>query len=237
MSYFNNLLTATKTRYAAFRSDFDADGDTEDDSHISRVLRTYYQENQRPYPDWLGPPPNSRSQSPASSLTGSLRSTYGRNSNALPQNHGSSAASLSDIWDTPPQNQNQPKPGVGGRLGGLMSRGSQQHQQPQQQQLPPPGQRYRQSDSHHTVPPPAPTVTSAQQRIKERLWGGRSSPAAQTQQPTYQPPPPREQKPYMGAGMPWDDGDGGMGYQAPAFYGDGWQDNSRGGGGRRPDRR
>ncbi|TGZ82100.1 hypothetical protein EX30DRAFT_340000 [Ascodesmis nigricans] len=208
MSYFTNLLTATKTRYAAFRTDLDTDGDTEDDSHISRVLRTYYQERpELPYPDWLGPPPTTHSPSPNSPVTGSLRSSYGRNSHA--QNH--SPASLSDIWDAPPQP---------GRVGGMNGRGG----GGPQQQLPPPGQRYRVSEPQQTVSTPPQTVMSAQQRLKERLWGGRSSPAAQTQ---HHPPPPREERPYVGAGMPWDDGDGGMGYQAPAYYGGGREDRGQ----------
>lgn len=247
MAYFSTLLTATKTRYAAFRSDLDADGDTEDDSHISRVLRTYYSDSGAPYPDWLGPPPNSRSQSPASSAGGSLRSSYGRNSaHAPPQQQHST--SLSDIWDSPAGAGSQQQAGPGKRMGfgGLMGRnqqgggsGTQSAPPAQGQQMGPPslrtsGRGYSQQQQDQGVTSPlGGAVTSAQQRIKERLWGGRSSPVT-SQNSAYAPPPQREEKPYMGAGMPWDDGDGGMGYAAPAggyYTPGGGKREERGGGG------
>ncbi|KAI9741853.1 MAG: hypothetical protein M1834_000241 [Cirrosporium novae-zelandiae] len=60
-SYLQNLLTTTTSRYNSIRRTLlsdESDGDTEDDSHISRVLRAYYTEKGRPFPPWLPPDPN-----------------------------------------------------------------------------------------------------------------------------------------------------------------------------------
>jgi len=208
MSYFSNILTATKTRYAFLRQGDEADGDTEDDSHISRVLRNYCQEQQRAYPDWLGPPPNQRSQSPVTSL----RNTYGRRpaQNAAPQHPA--GTSLSDIFDAPVEQRPQ--------IGRNVSSGS---SRVQPQMFP--------DEQHHPQQGGAPQSgnLTAQQRIKERLWGSRGT-ASPSPPPIqqHQPPPrqggrvempmPSGGQPYMAAGMPWDDGHGG-GFDAPASHG------------------
>ena len=62
-SYLSNLLTTTTGRYNSLRRTLlssEDDGDTEDDSHISRALRAYYTEKARPFPPWLPPDPNDR---------------------------------------------------------------------------------------------------------------------------------------------------------------------------------
>jgi hypothetical protein len=223
MSYFSNILTATKTRYASLRQGDEADGDTEDDSHITRVLRNYYAEqipHGRPYPTWLPPPPNTRSNSPATSL----RNTYGRKAAPAAASH-QSGTSLSDIWDAPADPQNRPSIGRNTSAASVASR----------PQLFPDD-------------PGAPGAATggnltAQQRIKERLWGSRgaaTSPSPPPQQ-QYAPPPARvdmptgpqrgaAHQPYMGAGMPWDDGHGG-GYEPPAAnYGGGGGNMRRGAG-------
>jgi hypothetical protein len=226
MSYFSNILTATKTRYASLRQGDEADGDTEDDSHITRVLRNYYAEQipqGRPYPTWLPPPPNARSNSPATSL----RNTYGRRQAgpAAAGNH-QSGTSLSDIWDAPADPQQRPSIGRNTSAASTASR----------PQLFPdePG-----------APASGGGGLTAQQRIKERLWGSRgaaSSPSPPPQQ-QYAPPPARVdmpmgppqrnagQQPYMGSGMPWDDGHGG-GYEPPAANYGGGAGNMRRGAGR-----
>ncbi|KAJ9641991.1 hypothetical protein H2199_005206 [Coniosporium tulheliwenetii] len=59
-SYLTSLYTTTTSRYASLRRNLlssEEDGDTEDDSHISRVLRAYYTEKGRPFPPWLPPDP------------------------------------------------------------------------------------------------------------------------------------------------------------------------------------
>ena len=235
MSYFSDILTATKTRYASLRANDDADGDTEDDSHITRALRNYYLETpSRTYPAWL-PPPLHRTNSPAASGPppgASLRNTYGRK--PMAPHHGSST-SLSDIWDTPtiaPQD----------RVGfGRNASSASPHSVPSR-------------DDAATAPPAMAGGMTAQERIKARLWGGRGAASPPPPQQQYAPPqkqgyapyaPPSAQRPervdlpvapaaprggaqpYTGASAPWDDGYGG-GYQQPEMNSGGGSNMRRG---------
>ncbi|TKA83092.1 hypothetical protein B0A55_00914 [Friedmanniomyces simplex] len=118
-SYLSNLLTSTTSRYNTLRRTLlptEDDGDTEDDSHLSRVLRAYYTEKARPYPPWLPPDPNDRraaagltpqpyGQPGGSSSGGYFASAGGRSRQYLAaQNAGGAGGqrgSLSDLWDAP----------------------------------------------------------------------------------------------------------------------------------------
>lgn len=111
-SYLSNLLTHTTSRYNSLRRTIlsnEDDGDTEDDSHISRVLRAYYTEKGRPLPPWLPADPNDRRaitpqpyitpQSGGNYLSaGSTRQQY---NNTLYQHPTASKGSLNDLWDSP----------------------------------------------------------------------------------------------------------------------------------------
>ncbi|KAI5849625.1 hypothetical protein DFP73DRAFT_302619 [Morchella snyderi] len=215
-NYFSNILTATKTRYQSIRGDTD-DGDTEDDSHLARCLRTYYQENDRAIPDWLGggPPP-----------VQSLRQT-----NRMPppgQNRQGVNASLSDIWDNPqPQRFQQQPPG-----------GPPRH--PQQPSLFP-GERKPSTPVQDGPGGAGKALTSAQQRIKERLWGGRTASPPPQGQFTPPPPPQSVQMPgehmfgggappprRQGGGMPWEDSESFNGAPGVSGY---YGGSSSGGGG------
>src|SRR3954471_11041499 len=119
-SYLNNLLTNTTSRYNNLRRQIlsdEADGDTEDDSHISRVLRAYYTEKGRPFPQWLPPDPKAPQPAPAQ-----FASSSGRQQGQAPQMAGGGGG-LSDLWDTPQQQQPPQEPlslrrGPGARGGG-----------------------------------------------------------------------------------------------------------------------
>ncbi|KAK4982092.1 GTPase activating protein [Elasticomyces elasticus] len=117
-SYLSNLLTNTTSRYNSLRRTLlsdEADGDTEDDSHISRVLRAYYTEKSRPFPPWLPPDPknsqraalqNSHAQhSSYGNLTGSMRG----GSQTQTGGRGGGGGGLSDLWDPPAQQQAPPQ--------------------------------------------------------------------------------------------------------------------------------
>lgn len=126
-SYLTNLLTTTTSRYDTLRrtllsSTDERDGDTPDDSHISRVLRAYYAEKSRSLPDWLPPDPRSARphlQHPDSSAAVSTYQSYstsarnwivGGGSTAAaatarpglaPQASSRRAGGISDLWDRP----------------------------------------------------------------------------------------------------------------------------------------
>jgi hypothetical protein len=196
-SYLNNLLTTTTSRYTNLRRQIlsdEADGDTEDDSHLSRVLRGYYTEKGRPFPQWLPPDPKAPQPAPAQ-----FASSLGRQqAQGQPMGRG---GGLSDLWDNPAPQQQPQQPtslrrAAGGAAGGarpMLGRpgmGNSLTPEPQMQGRPLPSQR---AGSYQTggrpaaeaSPPPSAGTgsgTSAQDRLKARLWGsGRSqSPAQRT---------------------------------------------------------
>lgn len=189
-SYLNNLLTNTTSRYNNLRRQLlsdEADGDTEDDSHLSRVLRAYYTEKGRPFPQWLPPDLKAPQAVPTQFASSSGR----QQGQAAPAGRG---GGLSDLWDNPQPQQPPQEPlslrrGAGGRGGGarpLQGRpqGSSLTPEPQLQGRPLPSQRtgsYQSSIGGRppTDPSPPPSAgggTSAQERLKARLWGsGRST--------------------------------------------------------------
>ncbi|KAK5172541.1 uncharacterized protein LTR77_002661 [Saxophila tyrrhenica] len=212
-SYLSNLLTSTTSRYQSIRRTLlsnEEDGDTEDDSHISRVLRAYYTEKGRPYPQWLPPDPNDRravtpqpqltsTSSYLSSITGA-KSSYAPVQNQAQQQPGG-RSSLSDLWDPPAQSQPapmQPQSLRAGRRpvaaapapsnpGGLAPRplpsqraGSYQSMQSNQSGRP----------TYETTPSTGSTGGTAQDRLKARLYGTRS--ASPGGQGPYEPPPQQQ---------------------------------------------
>lgn len=109
-SYLSNLLTNTTSRYASLRRTLlsnEEDGDTPDDSHISRVLRAYYTEKARPFPPWLPPDPNDRrahTPQPNQQAGGYLTSAGGRSQYGSHLQAGQpqgNRGSLNDLWDPP----------------------------------------------------------------------------------------------------------------------------------------
>ncbi|KAK1815170.1 hypothetical protein LTR12_010429 [Friedmanniomyces endolithicus] len=123
-SYLSSLLTSTTSRYNTLRRTLlsnEDDGDTEDDSHISRVLRAYYTEKARPYPPWLPPDPNDRraitpQPYPAAGVGGQQQGGGGYFPSArnqpqysATQNAGGQRGSLNDLWD-PPATSASPTP-------------------------------------------------------------------------------------------------------------------------------
>lgn len=111
--YLSNLLTTTTSKYSQLRQKLtasEADGETEEDSHISRVLRAYYTEKGGRWPEWLGPDPSQK----APAVVVQSSSTYGQqqpqqgggfvsSSGPLGQTGGSTRwgkGALSDLWDS-----------------------------------------------------------------------------------------------------------------------------------------
>ena len=117
----SSYLTSLTTHYSSLRrllptslsEDSDLHVNSEQDSHVSRVLRAYYTEKGRPFPAWLGPDPNASSRAPIQSLAissassstapGSLRSGRG----ASGQSAGGGGVGLGDLFaDSPGQGNN-----------------------------------------------------------------------------------------------------------------------------------
>lgn len=189
-SYLNNLLTNTTSRYNNLRRQIlsdEADGDTEDDSHLSRVLRAYYTEKGRPFPQWL--PPDPKAPQPATPTQFASSSSLRQQGQAPPMGRG--GGGLSDLWDTPAPQQQAQEPlslrrGAGGRPLQGRPMGNSMTPEPQVQGRPLPSQRagsYQSSvggrpQAESSSPPPsAGGGTSAQERLKARLWGRSQSPA------------------------------------------------------------
>ena len=121
-SYLTNILTtatskANNLRRALISSE--ADGDTEDDSHIARVLRAYYTEKGRSFPEWLPPDPKTPTPPPTQMVSSSganQAQPYGQPSQA--GSRWGRGGGLSDLWDGPKAQQQEdtnslrPRPGV-----------------------------------------------------------------------------------------------------------------------------
>ncbi len=237
-SYLSSLVSTTTSRYNSLRRTLlsdEADGDTEDDTHICRVLRAYYTEKGRPFPPWLPPDPKASQPYPSAS--------YGKTSG--PQ-RGSGGIGLSDLWESPQQPPAEEsttlrRAGQGRALGkglparprntdsynnrvaGLQSEsagrplpsqrvGSYQTQFPQQQ-----------SSRNESSPSPVPSSssgTSAQERLKARLLG-----AARAASPTQSGGPQSPPISHVGSSNPYATGGGYAGYDASTRSGSGYGTN------------
>jgi Sec1-binding region of Mso1 len=197
-SYLTSILTTTTSRYTSLKQSLlpnESDGDTEDDSHISRVLRAYYTEKGRPFPQWLPPDPKAPQPPPPQPmyLNNPAGASAGRG--AAPAGRG---GVLSDLWDSPAQGgppqqeeslslrrggrgpgrmQNLPSPGP--PSGGIVDSytnarplpsqraGSYQSQFSQQSSA----SQVREQDNYSPPPSSGGSGVTAQERLKARLWG------------------------------------------------------------------
>ena len=209
-SYLSNLLTQTTSRYNSIRrtlSSNEEDGDTEDDSHISRVLRAYYIEKGRPFPPWLSPDPNDRraiTPQPYVQQNANYFNSAGSKSQvASVQNQAAGGrSSLSDLWDAPAQQSSAPVQPQSLRsarraipAAGATSNPASSLAPPQARPLP--SQRagsYQSMQSQHSgrssfePTPPSGSHGTAQDRLKARLWGGGRSGSPGNSQSPYSPP-------------------------------------------------
>ncbi|KID79338.1 uncharacterized protein G6M90_00g020710 [Metarhizium brunneum] len=115
-SWYSNILTRTTSQISSLRSTLLAsenDGDTDDDTHVCRVLRNYYGDKGRPLPSWLPPDPKAP-PAPAAQQPLYVQPQVGARYGGL-QTGGAGGAGasggFSSLWDSAPQQQQQQKQG------------------------------------------------------------------------------------------------------------------------------
>ncbi|CAJ2508231.1 Uu.00g094170.m01.CDS01 [Anthostomella pinea] len=199
--WYSNLVGATTSKISNLQRTFlssEADGDTEDDTHVCRVLRSYYTEKGRPFPGWL--PPDPKAPPPVAAVYSQPTQVGSRYGGLTQQPQG---GSLSSLWDNNPVSQPQDAQslrrgrGVPPPMRNADVRNNQFRNSDPVQARPLPSQR---AGSYQTAGPmggrdagTAPPVASgggtAQDRLKQRLFGGSrtTSPAAAG---PFTPPPP-----------------------------------------------
>jgi hypothetical protein len=119
-AWYSNILTTTTSRISNLRSTLlggDADGDTEDDTHVCRVLRAYYTEKGRSFPQWLPPDPKAPPP-PVATVVPSGPGVGSRYGGAGLSGGGPQPSSLSSLWDNGGGGNNaaQAQQPVGGSL-------------------------------------------------------------------------------------------------------------------------
>ncbi|PHH74467.1 hypothetical protein CDD82_4913 [Ophiocordyceps australis] len=198
-SWYSNILTKTTSQISSLRSTLlasDADGDTEDDTHVCRVLRAYYLDSGRALPAWL--PPDARTPqgsvpapaaAAASSYLAPLTATHSTPHNQPP-------GGLSSLWDS------SPRPAPGPRSQTTASMGSSAQDRLRQRLW---GQQSRTASPTQGgafAPPPPPQAQQGQQRgdYEDRFApGGAYDVRRTTPEPARQGLP---SGPRRGAGLP-----------------------------------
>ncbi|KAL4872086.1 hypothetical protein BDV12DRAFT_6111 [Aspergillus spectabilis] len=200
-SAISNLGTRlTSLRRAITSGDEADDPDNEDCSHISNVLRAYYIEKGRSFPQWLPPDPKERSSAPSRIIA---------TSNVSPSSSMSSGrgGGLGELWGdsgggaTAPPSQTASLRRGRGHVGSnqpLPSQTSSTHSPSMSASSlhpagtrPPPGQHtssYQSVTSAASSSPSLERASSAQERLRARLHGGRSPSPGQFSDPSVRKP-------------------------------------------------
>lgn len=200
MSWYSNILTNTTSRINNLQRSFlggETDGDTEDDTHVCRVLRQHYTEKGRPFPGWLPPDPKAPPPvQPVLAQSAGVGSRYG----GLQQQGG---GSLSSLWDNNPAQQPQDTQSLRrGRGAPPPIRGNDPRNNPMNpfnsggggrdevMARPLPSQRAGSYQSANLAPAAAAASGggSAQDRLRQRLWGGSRTASPASASP-FSPPP------------------------------------------------
>lgn len=227
-AWYSNIVGATSSKISNLQRTFlnsEADGDTEDDTHVCRVLRSYYTEKGQPHPGWL--PPDPKAPPPVAAVYSQPASVGSRYGGLTQQPQG---GGLSSLWDNNPVAQPQdaqslrrgrgapPAARVADQRGSSSSNLLRNDDVPAR---PLPSQRagsYQNAGyARDTGTAPPATGGSAQDRLKQRLFGG-SRTASPAGSGPFNPPP------QQGGG-----GGGGAGYEdrfAPGGMYDGGRNES-----------
>lgn len=208
MSWYSNLLTNASTNITKLQRNYfggENDGDTEDDTHVCRVLRSYYTEKGQPFPGWLPPDPKAPPPvQPVYTTQSQVGNRYGGLGNNYQQGGGGAATGkLGSLWDNINNNQpSQPASLRQGRPSPFANRSANPGESGPARPSPLPSQRagsyqsqpaasYGRSDTR--TPPGGTSGGSAQDKLKQRLWGG-SKTASPSSGGPFQPPAPQQQQ-------------------------------------------
>lgn len=262
-SWYSQLLTTTTTRITHLQRTLlagESDGDTEDDTHVCRVLRNYYTEKGRPFPAWL--PPDPKAPPPPAPVytqtTTQVGSRYGGLvANQQPGVGPGGAAGLSSLWDNNPvggsgrqdpqslrQGRGAPPPmrgaetsssPAGARNPFSRSGGSDQAREDVQAR-PLPSQRagsYQQAGLYSGGGSGGGSAAgggSAQDRLKQRLWGGGSRTTSPGSSTGSAYQPPPAQQQQQQSRYGGGGGGAGGGYGSGGGSGDNYEDRFAPGG-------
>lgn len=239
-SYFSSITSSStisniSTRFSSLRralvSGNEADDpDFEDSSHISNVLRAYYTEKGRRWPEWLPPDPKNPQNVPVPTVAVQSAAPggyggYGGRPAAGPA--GGRGGGLSDLWDSSPASASSPNLTTASlRRGGRQPLGGPTHSpRPSTGRTMSPGppagvnpgfvDDYQASQSQSARPLPSQRAGSYQTARPGIERGSGSSGAsasdrlrARLQGRTGSPSPASGgQQPYVAAGRPWESGD------------------------------
>ncbi|KAI4860077.1 Sec1-binding region of Mso1-domain-containing protein [Hypoxylon rubiginosum] len=251
-AWYSNIVGATTSKISNLQRTFlssEADGDTEDDTHVCRVLRSYYTEKGKPFPSWL--PPDPKGPPPVTAVYSQSSQVGSRYGGLAQQPQGG----LSSLWDSNPVSQPQDAQSLRRGRGAPPAarnndtrnspfRNSDPFAGPAREDVaarPLPSQRagsYQTAgnfgrDGSGTAPPTTSSGgASAQDRLKQRLFGG-SRTASPAGNGPFNPPPQSSARGGNGSY-----GGSGSGDYEDRFAPGGMYDNGSrgggGGGGRRP---
>ncbi|KAL4939582.1 hypothetical protein BDV06DRAFT_34254 [Aspergillus oleicola] len=205
-SAISNLGTRLNSLRRAIISDEADDPDNEDCSHISNVLRAYYIEKGRRFPQWLPPDPKERNSAPARQIATANAAPGSMSSSSLPGRGGG----LGDLWGDsgssgpggPPQAQTaslrrgRGHPGSASSATSLPSQGSGHSPSPSMSgsglhpagARPLPGRSGSSQSGVSISSSPLERASSAQDRLRARLQGGRSPSPGQLGDPSLRKP-------------------------------------------------
>jgi hypothetical protein len=238
-SWYKDLLTNASSNISKLQRTYfagEADGDTDDDTHVCRVLRGYYAEKGQPLPGWL--PPDPRAPPPTAPVyanqQGGQQQGGGRYGALGAQGGGGGGGQqgLSSLWGDGGGNNAGGGAGAGrGGQGQFVNNrnpfaaaggGGDMGQQR-------PGIGGQRAGSYQptggrmdTASPTGSGPSSAQEKLKQRLWGGARTTSPNSagpfqppgQQQQQQAPPPQQAGNRWGWGNQGGSGDAGSG--APA---------------------
>lgn len=173
-------------RKALTKDSEEDDPDNEDCSHVSNVLRAYYTQKGKPFPEWLPPDPKKPQQAPQ------MQSQYGQYGNNTYGNQygqpthirgpSGNSGGLSDLWDSSPaqrpaaQSLRASRPTPQSMRSHDSASGRQGSSETSQMQYPPPSSGTRPLPSQQ----PGNFQSAKSDRLRAKLvgGGGRNSPAA-----------------------------------------------------------